>query len=391
MFKKSKNKKTKQASPNNKREKEAKIYPFRFTGKTGDYFKLWIVNVVLITASLGLYFPWAKIRSKNYFYSNTILASAGFKYDAQPLMILKGWAGVALFCLLAWMLFNLAEKNAFLVSAIGIFLLPWILLQSLLFRAKHSSYRDIALRMRPNYADTVKLGMLLSVLLLPALIATPFILPIPDFFTKLAYYFVVEFPVLVIAGPYVLYEYKKFVVTNSYFGETNFGFNATYQQFYKLTITYVLIGILGSSPFMLYNFIFADAISATSLDVLEIIKALGLIVVAVLTWIFALAGWHARTSNLIHNAISLGDNGFDANLQAKDMFFLYLINMIAIIISGGLLIPWARIRMKAYKARHIEMAVENDLDYFIAVNRMTESEPVKGKAPVESLALEFGL
>ena len=37
-------------------------YPLRFTGSGGEYFKIWIVNLLLTIATLGIYSAWAKVR-----------------------------------------------------------------------------------------------------------------------------------------------------------------------------------------------------------------------------------------------------------------------------------------------------------------------------------------
>ena len=64
--------------------------PFKFHGKSGEYFRIWIVNVVLSILTLGIYSAWAKVRNKRYFYSNTELDGSTFEYLANPIAILKG-------------------------------------------------------------------------------------------------------------------------------------------------------------------------------------------------------------------------------------------------------------------------------------------------------------
>jgi hypothetical protein len=64
--------------------------PFNFTGRTGEYFRIWIVNVMLTIASLGIYSAWAKVRNKRCFYGNTSVDGTAFDYHADPVAILKG-------------------------------------------------------------------------------------------------------------------------------------------------------------------------------------------------------------------------------------------------------------------------------------------------------------
>ena len=63
---------------------------FEFMGSGKEYFKIWIVNLILSILTLGIYSAWAKVRTNRYFYGNTQLAGSGFEYHAKPLAILKG-------------------------------------------------------------------------------------------------------------------------------------------------------------------------------------------------------------------------------------------------------------------------------------------------------------
>ncbi|MBI3775628.1 MAG: DUF898 family protein [Gammaproteobacteria bacterium] len=65
--------------------------PLEFTGNAREYFGIWIVNVFLTLLTLGIYTAWAKVRTKRYFYNNTLFDRTPFDYLANPIAILKGW------------------------------------------------------------------------------------------------------------------------------------------------------------------------------------------------------------------------------------------------------------------------------------------------------------
>eukprot|EP01041_Mallomonas_annulata_P027255 gene27255-48802_t len=44
-----------------------------FTGSGSEYFRIWIVNLLLMLVTLGIYFPWAKARRLRYFMGNTLV------------------------------------------------------------------------------------------------------------------------------------------------------------------------------------------------------------------------------------------------------------------------------------------------------------------------------
>src|SRR5579862_8890456 len=64
----------------------------QFTGKGGEYFGIWIVNLLLTLVTLGIYSPWAKVRKMHYFYRNTQLAGSSFDFHGSPVRILVGRA-----------------------------------------------------------------------------------------------------------------------------------------------------------------------------------------------------------------------------------------------------------------------------------------------------------
>ena len=61
-----------------------------FTGKSGEYFKLWFVNMFLSIITLGIYSAWAKVRDTQYLYGHTQVDGQSFRFLASPMQILKG-------------------------------------------------------------------------------------------------------------------------------------------------------------------------------------------------------------------------------------------------------------------------------------------------------------
>ena len=55
-----------------------------------EYFRIWIVNLLLSLVTLGIYSAWAKVRRLRYFYGHTSVDGGTFGYHASPIAILKG-------------------------------------------------------------------------------------------------------------------------------------------------------------------------------------------------------------------------------------------------------------------------------------------------------------
>ncbi len=51
-----------------------------FTGTGGEYFGIWIVNLLLTIVTLGIYSAWAKVRRLQYFYRHTEVAGLELRF-----------------------------------------------------------------------------------------------------------------------------------------------------------------------------------------------------------------------------------------------------------------------------------------------------------------------
>ncbi|MBE8158360.1 MAG: DUF898 domain-containing protein [Betaproteobacteria bacterium] len=130
----------------------AAAYRFEFRGNAGEYFKIWLANVLLTILTLGIYSAWAKVRTKRYFYANTFLDGANFEYHAKPLSIL-----ISRMLVLAiiggggyWASNQGVEIDATYTFLVLIFL-PWALVRGLSFNARNSSHRNIRFYFQRSY------------------------------------------------------------------------------------------------------------------------------------------------------------------------------------------------------------------------------------------------
>ena len=135
--------------------------PVEFTGRGGEYFRIWIVNLVLTILTLGIYSAWAKVRTKRYFYRNTIIGGSPFEYHARPIQILKGRAMVV-GAYLAYGLVNyLNPILGFIVILVFLGFLPWLVVRASVFNARNSSWRDIRFNFNPDAkAEAAKVFLL---------------------------------------------------------------------------------------------------------------------------------------------------------------------------------------------------------------------------------------
>src|SRR5207342_148466 len=117
-----------------------------FSGRTGEYFGIWFVNLILSIVTLGIYSAWAKVRTERYFYGNTKLAGASFEYLASPIAILKGRLIAYALVLALGLSARFSLGTYFVLILLVSVLMPMIIVLGLRFRARNSAWRGLSFR-----------------------------------------------------------------------------------------------------------------------------------------------------------------------------------------------------------------------------------------------------
>jgi len=319
----------------------ARKYPFEFFGDAKEYFRIWIVNLALSILTLGIFSAWAKVRTQRYFYSNTRLAGVPFEYLAQPLPILKGRV-IAFTLFGSYALagqFSLKLQLA-LLALIGL-LAPWLIVRGLMFHARYSSWRGLTFRFVPAYGQAY-CWYLLAYLLIPLSLGLAF--------------------------PYIKFRQKKFVVEQHRFGGRQFKFLAGSGDFYP---PYLISMGLVVGWLVLVGVAFSFLVRGQGIP-----PAWSQYVLIAFTYFGYFLAWvyiYSRITNLTYNEAELDGHRLRSTLGAFDLAKLYLANTVAILLTLGMAIPWAAIRMARYRAAHVELLAPSDLDSFTPESQREES------------------
>jgi len=327
-----------------KKAPEPRTIPFEFTGKTGEYFKIWIVNVFLTILTLGVYSAWAKVRKKRYFYGNTLLQNAPFEYLADPIKILKGRLLVFGIFVAYAITTNLIPWTDALFGLLFLLVFPWVAVKALSFKTRNSSYRNIRFDFRATYGNAA--GVFIGTAILVGL-------------------------TFGITYPYFAYRRSKFVMDNSGYGRTLFYFWGRVKSFYFVyfvAAVFVIVGVL------LVMIVFPQFILPQMPNqppdepnmALSVTPILFLLLVGLLVYLSVFAYIKTAITNLVWSNTSLGNHRFESTLRTSQMIWLYLSNVVAIVISLGLLIPWASIRMARYRLDNLKLLAADELDGFVA-------------------------
>lgn len=129
-------------------------YPLEFSGSGGEFFRVWIVNVLLTVVTFGLYTPFARRRTAQYFYGHTLVADSPLEFTAQQRRMVVG------FLLLAglYFAFNLAAETGqdtvvSLMMLAGAVLAPYFWGSAMRFRLNATRWRGVRLQFTASWPE----------------------------------------------------------------------------------------------------------------------------------------------------------------------------------------------------------------------------------------------
>lgn len=329
-----------------------------FHGSARDYFRIWIVNLCLSLVTLGIFSAWAKVRKKRYMYSHTTLGGTPFQYLAQPGPILKGRIIAAIGFALYYLSSHFIATLFPYVMAAGMAAAPWVLSRSAGFNARYSAYRNMTFHFNGSYVGAFKalyawgivpafvVGMVLSTrghLLTMGIVSVVF-----------SFHF-----------PWFLRRIKAFIVEHTVYGGQKGAFSATGGQFFGVYFTSGLIVMAIAVPtIVIATFIFRSNIGAQSFTVMVMLPIYA-------GYVMGYAYVKARGGNLSWNNIRLGSLCFKSTLHTGDLIKLYITNAVGIMVSLGLLIPWAVIRTTRYRVEQMRVLHTGSLAQFKGSEKRT--------------------
>jgi uncharacterized membrane protein YjgN (DUF898 family) len=341
------------------------------------------VNICLSVITLGIYSAWAKVRTNSYFYGNTVLNNSSFSYLADPKKILKARAISVILFAIYWVAWQTFPEAGIGLLALGGLLFPFFIVSAMSFRMRNSAYKNI----RFYFFKDLKASYL--VFLMP--------LGLVVLFTWLLYTAVDSFGVLdqmVTSGeqegefllkedfilsafligfipimPWLDYLRTRFIVDHTQYGKAKASFNTGgwgfFFKVYLVTalIYFAILLIYGGFIYAFYTVGLGGTLSANSMTWILI----GIIFFYAIM-IFISGIWKAMRTNMINNNIKIGENQLYSHLKGAQVGWIYLSNTIAIVLSAGLFIPWAKVRMARYAASRTELQI-NDLDSIKAIEQ----------------------
>lgn len=117
-------------------------WQFYFHGRAGDYFIICLTNFLLCIITLGIYVPWAMVRTRRYIYENMELNGARFGYHATGLALFLSWF-LCVIVLVATSFLSSFIILQFVLLVIYFLILPVLLVSSIKYNAMMTTLNNI--------------------------------------------------------------------------------------------------------------------------------------------------------------------------------------------------------------------------------------------------------
>lgn len=357
----------------------------RFTGTGAEYFRIWIVHLLLMLVTGGIYSAWAKVRKARWFAQHTELLGNRFDFHGDPRRILLGRA-LALALLLAWtQSFKLSTIFGFVMFALLCGLGPWLFAGAQRFKLANTSWRGLRFDFQVPWplVYAVCLPLLLvwtASTLLVALEAPPA-------------WHVAAGLTLVLGFPWAHAQLKQLQHAHARFGEQGFSFDPARKAFYGLYVKAILVmvvfgafvAMLGGAFLAALRGLLPDAVGTASWWV-----PLGGFAVGTLMWLCAWPYFAARAQQIVWGHTRWGRVRFAGHMRGWPLWKLAAGQTLLVLLTGGLYWPFAVVNMARYRVQSVVVTAETPLDELVVQGPAAGNQQASGDAAADFFGLDLG-
>lgn len=343
-----------------------------FRGSTGDYFKIWMINTVLTIITFGIFSAWAKVRSKQYFYSHTYLNNHQFEYHGSPLRILAARVVVAFFCIMAYINWCESERTIVISALVATLLLPILLWDNRRYEPSVSRYEGIGFSSKGSLSRSYIMLWIRIVIL--SLVIYYVLKHSPDFIYNVRYgYYPKYYIILGFIGIFIISSIflswfdsglKNYFFNNVRYGEINFYSSINVVEMYNAYMKPVLLLLVTvmtfGSLYMFCDLRFENNNSFSFILISSIIQLIGYTATLFSLSYLYVKKTHFMYFNVFSDSMLLT---FRSSLETKPFFKLMLINAVMLICTLGIAWPFVKIRTMKHLTEHLH--VIGDIDQVV--------------------------
>ncbi len=365
----------------------------RFTGSGSEYFRIWIVNLLLVLVTLSLYYPWAKARRLRYFHGNTLIDGSPLGFHGDPRRMLRGYLLVGLL----FALYSLAGQFSVGAGLIALVLVavisPALLRSSMRFRLANTSWRGMRFVFWGT-ADGAYRTML--PLFVPALVLVggAVLVVNPDMPPR---WYVLTSGVVGLATiavlPWLLWNLKRYQHENYGIASLQTRFKASVGAFYGLGFKFLGVALLAplAATAVAGIFLFAMREGFRSGQYPLALYLLPLVALsAFAAYVASTAYLTSRLQNLVWTKTGNRSMRFVSQLRFSRLFVLTLKNWLFMLLTLGLYWPFAAVATTRLRLESVFIKTRQDPATLVSLLQASDVEAA-GDAAGDLLDIDIGL
>ena len=367
--------------------------PVRFVGSGSEYFRIWIVNLLLTLVTLGLYLPFAKVRRLRYFYGSTEVGGQPLSFHADPWKMFRGFGLVGVLAAV-YTVASQASPLAGGVAALAVGgLWPALWRSSLRFRLANTGWSGL----RGNFSGSTRDAYLaLLPFLLPALLIAGAAALVPEADPHAdATLLWLALALWLLALPLGLWTLRRYQHQHYHFGDEQTRFMVRPGAVYRVLALSALIA-LGVLALPLAALAMAGGLAMGSagarhvspFTVAVMIGAFGLSFLLFQTVVRPYAT--ARLQNLFWNGTRSQRLHLVSRLRARALIGLSLKNWLLVVLTLGLYLPFAAVATARLRLQAMALLSKVDVDELRA-GAAPAREGAAGDAAGDLFGVDVGL
>lgn len=371
-------------------QQEVSNFDFSFTGSGKDYFFICLRTFLLAVITLGIYDAWGTVERRRYLLRHTRLDERGFDYHALPKTILIGRL-IAVGILIG---FQIAAPH--FPQIIGGFVLlllvfmPWLLVKAIRFRTRNTSYHNVRFDFTGSALGAFLVYIVLPLLVVVVVMLAFFLLSIvggigamltsglglPAMIASSVITMVMVLIPMLAGATYITKKRRNYLFNHLRFGLSGFQldfpmsklFKTMMLVFFQLLVVAVLFAIAAWAVMSAFDYNISSDPSGRELAVFLtnpwLSLGLPIIIYSILGFIYS--QYFVAVYNITLNHLNLdGGHHFKSTMRYWEFFKIIIVNIVAVILSVGLLYPWAIIRFRRYQLSNARLIATGGIGHFI--------------------------
>jgi uncharacterized membrane protein YjgN (DUF898 family) len=373
----------------------------RFTASGSEYFRIWIVNLLLIVVTLGFYLPFAKARRLRYFYANTLVDDQPLAFHGDAWKMFRGY-------LMMLIIFGAYAVSSYVSNwvAFGAFVLlaalwPALWRSSLMFRLGNTSWRGLRMSFEGTLADAYRA-------MLPLFVPALLILAVTAWFmdgvdprdgpavaaanAAMGPYIGLVMLLMLLMTPWALWRIKAYQHGGYRYAQQAARFTGRLGGFYllglKLLGAFVLtVAVLVGAAALAVLMSKSGGASSTGLA-LGVSVPLAIVAWIALGWLGALAA--AGLQNLAWNHTESSQLRFASRVRVGALTRLKIKNLLLVVVTLGLYRPFAVVAVTRMHLETVEARTSGDVDAWLA-SATTSAGTGSGEMSGDFFGIDIGL